>query len=250
VAGETVYVGCNRGIVVISISDPLKPRVVATVGAPDVVKPTSVTVQFRYAFVSDQDGLKVLDVTWPERASKVAALPVKDARDVYVAKTYAYISAGAEGLVIVDVTRPLEPKRYTTWNDDGHVTDLNMVRVGTSYDSTFAYLADGKNGMHVVQIVAPDDGLPRSPFGWSPRPNPVRIATYHTHGPAVALSKALDRDRAVDESGNQVAVFARIGGRPMNLQEMQRLYLKDGKVFTVSDEPPANGGGATSSGSK
>jgi hypothetical protein len=33
-------------------------------------------------------------------------------------------------------------------------------------------------------------------------------------------------------------VFGRRGGRPLNLQEMQRMYLRDGKVWTVADTPP------------
>jgi hypothetical protein len=48
----------------------------------------------------------------------------------------------------------------------------------------------------------------------------------------------LDRDRAVDESGNQLAVFDRLGARPFTLQEMQKLYLRDSKVYTVVDTPP------------
>ena len=63
------------------------------------------------------------------------------------------------------------------------------------------------------------------------------IATHPTHGPALALSKGLDRDRAVDESGNQIAVFGRLGSRPFTLEEMQRLYLRNGQVYIVSDEP-------------
>ncbi|HKC63103.1 MAG TPA: hypothetical protein VKB86_05670, partial [Pyrinomonadaceae bacterium] len=52
----------------------------------------------------------------------------------------------------------------------------------------------------------------------------------------LAISKGLDRDRAVDESGNQTAVFGRRGARPFTLEEMQRMYLtKDGRLFTVSD---------------
>ena len=31
---------------------------------------------------------------------------------------------------------------------------------------------------------------------------------------ALALSKGLDRDRAVDETGGQIAVFGRLGSRP------------------------------------
>jgi len=43
----------------------------------------------------------------------------------------------------------------------------------------------------------------------------------------------------VDESGNQLAVFGRRGARPFNRQEMERMYLKDGKVFTVAGDPPS-----------
>jgi hypothetical protein len=56
----------------------------------------------------------------------------------------------------------------------------------------------------------------------------------------VAISKGLDRDRAVDESGNQIAVFGRRGARPFTLAEMQRTLRTDegrGKSFTVSDDP-------------
>jgi len=64
------------------------------------------------------------------------------------------------------------------------------------------------------------------------------IATRRTAGPALAISKGLDRDRAVDETGHQVAVFARRGGRPFNGEEMRRLYVRDGEVWTVSNDPP------------
>jgi hypothetical protein len=58
-------------------------------------------------------------------------------------------------------------------------------------------------------------------------------------GPALAVSKGIDRDRAVDESGNQLAVFGRRGARPFNREEMDRMYLRDGRIFTVTDDPPA-----------
>ena len=43
--------------------------------------------------------------------------------------------------------------------------------------------------------------------------------------PALSLSRGLDRDRGVDETGDQIAVFGRLGSRPLNLQEMRELYL-------------------------
>jgi hypothetical protein len=65
------------------------------------------------------------------------------------------------------------------------------------------------------------------------------IATYKLpHGAcALGIAKGLDRDRAVDESGNQIGVFGRVGARPLNLEEQQRLYLRGGKVWRVSDDP-------------
>jgi len=53
----------------------------------------------------------------------------------------------------------------------------------------------------------------------------------------LSLSKGLDRDRAVDETGGQMAVFGRLGSRPFNLEEMQKLFLDNkGKPWTVNDK--------------
>src|SRR5260370_35624252 len=76
--------------------------------------------------------------------------------------------------------------------------------------------------------------------GFSPRPTPVLIANYPLPkgGHALAISKGVDRDRAVDESGNQIAVFGRIGAGPLSLDEQRRLYLRrDGRVWKTSDNP-------------
>jgi hypothetical protein len=73
-------------------------------------------------------------------------------------------------------------------------------------------------------------------YGFSPSPRPKLIASSPTDSPALSLSKGLDRDRAVDETGNQIAVFGRLGSRPFNLEEMQKLYLNSaGKPWYVDD---------------
>jgi hypothetical protein len=99
-----------------------------------------------------------------------------------------------------------------------------------------AFVADGKNGLRVLQIVSPFDD-PAHFSGFSPRPTPKLIATARTRGPALAISKGIDRDRAVDESGNQLAVFGRRGARPLNRSEAQRLYLRNNQIYTTTDEP-------------
>jgi hypothetical protein len=180
----------------------------------------------------------VVDVTIPEKARLVvgARVPLADARRVYVARTYAYVAAGREGLAIVDVEKPEQPRLFAKFTADGKLDDARDVIVGSTNASLFAYVADGKNGLKVIQLTSPES-QPRF-YGFSPEPRPQLIAWRETASAATALSKGLDRDRAVDETGGQVAVFGRIGSRPFNLQEMRKLYLKpDGSVWTVKDNP-------------
>ena len=120
---------------------------------------------------------------------------------------------------------------------DGAINDARDVKVAMTNASVFAYVADGRNGLRVVQLISGNGTA--GALGFSPRPTPTLIASYRTHAPALSISKGLDRDRAVDESGNQISVFGRRGARPLNLEEAQRLYLREGKVWTVTDTPPA-----------
>ena len=238
IAGTYAYILCDRGLVVVDLDNPLQPKVTAEIGAPALNDPRGIALQFRYAFVVDHDGLKVLDVTQLGQPKVVpgAGVPLEDARNIYVARTYAYVANGKKGVAIVDVERPEEPRLDQMFNAGGEINDANDVKLGMVSSSLFAYVADGVNGLKVVQLFSPPDNPAFG--GFSPRPTPKLIARYRTHGPALALSKGIDRDRAVDESGNQLAVFGRRGARPFNRQEMERMYLRDGALFTVTEEPP------------
>jgi hypothetical protein len=238
IAGHYAYILCNRGLVVVNIENPLAPKVESEISAPDLVEPQGVAVQFRYAFVVDREGLKVLDVTSlaHPRIVSGASLQLPDARNIYIARTYAYVAGGKQGLVMVDVERPEHPRLDQTFNAGGEINDTRDVKLGMTSASAFAYLADGKNGLRIVQLFAPND-TPNY-LGFSPRPTPKLIATYHTKGPALAVSKGIDRDRAVDEDGNQLTVFNRRGSRPFNRPEAERLYLRNGQLYTVTKDPP------------
>ena len=238
IAGTFAYVLTDKALVVVDLDNPLAPRVTATIGAPSLNDPRGIAVQFRYAFVVDREGLKVLDVTDLAQPKPVAnaLVPLKDARNVYVARTYAYVSAGKQGLAIVDVERPDAPKLDQLFTAEGQLNDVNDVKIGMVAASAFAFVADGKNGLRVLQVISPWDD-PAHFSGFSPRPVPKLIATARMRGPALAISKGIDRDRAVDESGNQLAVFGRRGARPLNRAETQALYLRNGQLYSVTDEP-------------
>ncbi|HEX8526505.1 MAG TPA: hypothetical protein VF689_05975, partial [Allosphingosinicella sp.] len=158
-----------------------------------------------------------------------------DARRLYLARTYAYVAGGRDGLVILDITNPERPQRGppVAW-PAGQAPDASDVIVGSTNASLFAYVADGRNGFKLFQLTSPES-QPNF-YGFSPRPVPQLIAWARTPSPALALSKGLDRDRAVDETGNQIAVFGRLGSRPFTRSEMERLFInRRGVPYRVVD---------------
>ena len=238
IAGTYAYMLCDQGLVVVDLDNPLQPKIAAKIGAPELQEPQGIAIQFRYAFVVDRGGLKVIDVSDLARPRIVsgAALPLRDARNIYVARTYAYVADGKQGVAIVDVEQPEQPKLAQMFTADGALNDVRDIKIGMVDASAFAFVADGQNGLRVLQILSPEDST--NSYGFSPRPTPKLIATYRTAGLALAISKGIDRDRAVDESGNQIAVFGRRGARPFTREEAARLYLRNGQPYTVPRDPP------------
>jgi len=232
-AGEIAYITADVGLVVVDLADPLHPKLAA-------VRPLrnarASAIQFRYLWVTDAEGVKLFDVTQLRDpvALPAATIPLGDARRLYIARTYAYIAAGADGLVIADITNPLRPAIYQKVTFGGQLNDAQDVIVGSTNASLFAYVADGRNGLKVLQLTSP--ASQPNFYGFSPAPKPELIAWAKTSSSALALSKGLDRDRAVDETGGQIAVFGRLGSRPFNRGEMEKLFLTvRGTPYKVSD---------------
>ncbi|NJB91640.1 hypothetical protein GGR90_003860 [Sphingopyxis italica] len=232
-AGSIAYVTTDAGLVVLDLTVPLQPKVTAQLPLTDA---RASAIQFRYLWVTDAEGVKLFDVT---KLTQPVAVPsgtvrLADARKIYLARTYMYVAAKADGLVIVDVTRPAAPIVWPGLTFGGALIDAEDVIVASTNASLFGYVADGRNGIKVLQLTSPDDpGL----YGFSPKPTPELIAWAKTPSPALALSKGLDRDRAVDETGGQMAVFGRIGSRPFTRGEMEKLFLNSkGMVYKVRDE--------------
>ena len=233
-AGEIAYITAAKGLVVVDLSDPDTPKLAAVRTLRDA---RASAVQFRYLWVTDAEGVKLFDITSLRNPVAVpeATVPLADARRMYIARTYAYVAAKQEGLVILNVTNPRAPKVYQKVTLGGALNDAEDVIVGTTNASLFAYVADGKNGVKVLQLTSPESQ--RGFYGFSPAPMPELIAWAKTPTPAIAMSKGLDRDRAVDETGGQMAVFGRLGSRPFTREEMERMFMtRSGVPWKVSDE--------------
>jgi hypothetical protein len=235
-AGTNLYVVGRNGLFVLGLhNDKLEAPTLLGEVTSGLKNPRAVAVQFRYAFVTDDEGFKVLDITRPSapRLIPEATVPLKHAQRFYLARTYAYIANGPEGLAFVNIENPERPRLEQMYNADGALTDTRALQIGSVNASMFALVADGRNGLRVLQMISPEN-VPGH-MGFSPRPNPKLIATYRTKHPAVAVSRGLDRDRVVDETGNQTVVFGRRGSRPFTLDEMHKLYWRSNSIYAVED---------------
>ncbi len=250
-AGTNLFVVAERGLFVLGLSNTelAEPKLIGELSGGEFKNPRAVGVQFRYAFVTDDEGFKVVDITDPAKPKLIpgAVVPLKHAQRFYLARTYAYVADGEDGLAFIDISNPEKPKLERHFTADGKLNDVRAVQIGSINASMFALVADGKNGLRVLQMISPEN-VPGH-MGFSPAPNPKLIATYKTHGPALAVGRGLDRDRVVDETGNQTVVFGRRGSRPFRLDEMKRFYQHaDGTPYTVEDVAVKNGQLQTKSG--
>ncbi|MFT7686956.1 MAG: hypothetical protein ACI9FB_002304 [Candidatus Azotimanducaceae bacterium] len=232
VGGNIAYIAVDAGVAIISLEDPLNPKHLRTVPMNDA---RAVYQQFRFLLVTNSEGLQAIDITEPAKAFLIPnnVIKIDDAQKMSAARTYAYVAAGSEGIYIVDIKDPTKLKTYQVFNDG--LSDAQDIVVATTNASLIGYVADGEAGLKVLQLTSPDS-QPRF-YGFSPEPKPETIAHYKTSKPALSLSRGLERDRAVDETGGQVAVFSRVGSGPLSKDDMRKLYLdKDGKPWFVTDE--------------
>jgi len=70
------------------------------------------------------------------------------ANNVDVAGNYAYVAAGAAGLVVVNVTNRTAPSIVATLDTPGNANDVRVV-------SGIAYVADGASGLQVIDVSNP-----------------------------------------------------------------------------------------------
>jgi hypothetical protein len=243
-AGTNLFVVATKGLFVLGLSNTelAPPRIVAELSGGEFENPRAVGVQFQYGFITDDEGFKTVDLADPVHPKLIseAILPLRHAQRFYLARTYAYVANGEEGLAIIDITNPRKPRLHGMFNASGALNDTRSVQVGSISASEFALVADGKNGLRILQLISPEN-VPGH-MGFSPAPNPKLIATFHTASPALAVSRGLDRDRVVDETGNQTVVFGRRGSRPFHLDEMQKLCRhEDGTPYKVEDVVAALG---------
>jgi len=157
--------------VVVDIDEPLNPRIAQQISTPELRNPRAIAIQFRYGFIVDDDGLKVLDLSAPgaPRLLSSASVPLAAATtsmspDLRIRRKWK------KGIAIIDVEQPEKPRLDQMYDAGGQLNDARQVKVAMTNASLFGYVADGKNGLRILQLTSPET-MPEY-AGFSPRPKP------------------------------------------------------------------------------
>lgn len=120
--------------------------------------PTDIYVDGNYVYVAVQNaGLET--VNWSQATGTITFTNLTSTNDaanrVYVHNDYAYVAATQEGMVIMDLSSPGNPVYGGQWIDDLEGNDAQ----GIYFTSGRAYLADGRYGLRLLDIVKEGDPL-------------------------------------------------------------------------------------------
>ncbi len=207
-------------------------------------------------------GFKLLDTSDPTRPTEISHLAIPSARDLYVAGNMVYIAAEMQGLQVVDVSNKINPIRlqeykYNTANtrdvyvvgDYVYLADkaqgllINVktkpyTRTGT-YPTQgqaegvhvvfpYAYIADGNNGLHIVDVSDPS--------------NPTFVGAVDTPGYANAVYVTGDYAYIADGSNGLQVVNVSDPAHPQLAGSFKTSSAANGVYAAGSYAYIANGG--------
>ncbi len=102
-----------------------------------------------YAYLCTALSLVILDIRDPENLTQIGWLDVP-ARGIDLAGNYAYIAATGDGICIVDISDPGNPREVGSCNISGYAVDVYV-------DGNYAYVADYSIGLCIIDISDPDN---------------------------------------------------------------------------------------------
>ena len=130
---------------VYDICDPSNPEMLWYIGATTA---QSLAIRDTYAYVPANGKLSVWDVSHPNAPVKKGScqLPT-EAQDIAVARDTAYIAAGCDGLVVVDVADPRRPAQLAARDTPDWATSVAL-------SGTHCFLADGST-LRILDLSQP-----------------------------------------------------------------------------------------------
>ncbi|MBI2939849.1 MAG: hypothetical protein HYY04_05365 [Chloroflexi bacterium] len=190
------------GLTTVDITNPANPRELSFLHTRGEVRDVAVAGSYVYIVESGYwtgsegapGGLRIVDVSNPASPVVAGSHDIGDAWGVAVAGPYAYVAAGSEGLLIVDVADPTRPTRIGSYRTQGYAQGVTVV-------GTFVYLAASESGLRILDVADPT--------------RPAEVGYYDTPGRARSVAIAGSDVYVADGEGGVVILrFAGAGAGP------------------------------------
>ena len=190
--GRYAYLCAGGSLIILDIINPSKPVEIGRIDMP-VFEANGVYVLGDYAYVVSSDGgiswmtigtgsLRVLDVSDPANPYEIACQEIPySARDVYVAKGYAYVAAG--DFHVIDVSDPTNPQKV------GFYSTFGSSYGGVHVVANYAYVTNiwGNEELHVIDVSDPTDLYKVSVCRTSVPPKSVYVVGNYAYVAAAGL---------------------------------------------------------------
>lgn len=166
-----VAIGAHGGLRVLDVIDPAVPRELGFYDTPGTAK--GLDRLGKTVFVADGEaGLTIVDVSNPSAPVSLSIFQtLGDTQDVRVTGERAYLANGEAGVSIVNVAKPSQPFLLSSFDTPGNAQALDVLEIyapepsseGANTDNpppmilraTYIYIADGRAGLQVVDVVDP-----------------------------------------------------------------------------------------------
>jgi hypothetical protein len=138
-------VGCDwSGLQIFDIASPAEPRRVGTYYPDGSVMDVVVRSNTAYATLTEDPGLEVIDVTDPQRPTRISSLPLPVATNVAItAGNYACVTG--DGLEVIDLGDPAHPVLVGRHQ-------LGTATYGLQVAGDLAYVAAGEYGLAIYRL--------------------------------------------------------------------------------------------------
>lgn len=161
--GTRAYIGLAQRLVILDVSHPATPIMLGySMPLPDSIRGIAVTSELSHSFIYAIAGpmLHIINVSDPVRPTPVGSLDMLVAAEeiaVYSAgngQTYAAMTAGINGLRLVNVTNPTNPVEIAFFDTPGYAWRV-AVDVTTVAHHAYAYVVDRLSALRIIDITDP-----------------------------------------------------------------------------------------------
>ena len=143
VKDSMAYISGRGGLIIADIRDPENPEIINEYVLG--VETRGIQVKDHHAYITSDRGLEILDTSDPSRISRIAHVGNDGMRAVEICDNIAYLAAPGRGVYVVDVTDPISSQVITSLAGTKGAWNLHL-------HDEFLYVARHGEGISIFDI--------------------------------------------------------------------------------------------------